>query len=171
MSLRYTDPSGHGACDGPYQAPECSQIANSDNKVPAPGPTLVDIEKLDPMPGVTGISGRDFYQWYLALYRDTTGWWWNVFGQDASFTIWEAIAVILVFEANGNWSNSYLAEAMVRAASTYGCGGGACTTTEQFLNHFARRCLPPVLPPPMPRLWNRLFSCLPTIHPVGTKGV
>ncbi|RME57530.1 hypothetical protein D6779_08480, partial [Candidatus Parcubacteria bacterium] len=136
--LRYTDPGGHGACDGPYQVLECSQIANSDNKVPAPGPTSLNIGDLDSTPGgQTGISGLDFYQWYLELYNDTTtGWWWDVFGRDGRFTIWEAVALVLVSEAYGNWSNPYLAEAMVRAASMYGCGGGTCTT-EQFINHFA----------------------------------
>ncbi len=139
--LRYTDPSGHGACDGSITVPECEdeKIAK-DGKVPHPNPpTPVDPAKLDDFRWIpTYISGRDFYNWYLDLwYRN--GWWWEMFGRDGDgFTIWDAFAVIYVQETYKNWTNPHIAEAAIRDANSwcYDRYEKSCSV-EGYVNHFA----------------------------------
>jgi RHS repeat-associated protein len=139
--VRYTDPSGHGACDGPYKVPECKEIdPDGDGKVPRIYvPTPVDESQLWERRGTTGISGEDFYQWYFDLFDNRSGWWWEMFGYDSDgFTVWDAIAVIMIQEASKNWSNGYISEALIRSAN-YWCKElfGISCTTENYINWFA----------------------------------
>jgi RHS repeat-associated protein len=136
--VRYTDPSGHGACDGLYKVPECKEIdPDGDGKVPRYVPTPVDESQLSDGFGTTGISGKDFYQWYLDRFAETSGWWWEMFGQDSDgFTVWDAIALIMIQEAWMNWSDSNLPEAIIRAAN-YWCNTRGDCTIEGYINWFA----------------------------------
>jgi hypothetical protein len=103
-------------------------------------PTELDINMLERFRGRTRISGLDFYWWYSILYNNKDGWWWKVFGNDEDgFTIWDAMGVIMYYEAQLQWDNPYLAEAAVRKAHSYCLAiyGHPCETVEEFVNWFA----------------------------------
>jgi RHS repeat-associated protein len=123
----YVDPSGHSYCDSEYAFQE--DCADTGTSAVTTGPT--------PVGNFSTKAGADFYKWYLWLYNQPNGWWWEVFGQDSDgFTIFDAVAVIMVSEAMKNWEDPNLTEALIRAASEFGCGG-ACTT-EGFIDWFMR---------------------------------
>ncbi len=130
--LKYTDPSGHYLTCG-------WQGSQRDGENCGFVPTPVDKRQLDDFHWTTGISGREFYQWYIDLFANPDGWWWEIFGQDSDgFTVWDAIAVIMIQEAWMNWSNVYISEAIIRKANDW-CQylfGRACTT-ENYINWFA----------------------------------
>jgi hypothetical protein len=108
-----------------------------------PPPTMLDVNGLEEHRGRTRISGLDFYWWYSYLYNNKQGWWWKVFGNDKDgFTIYDAMAVIMYYESQLEWSNPYLPEAAVRKAHSY-CSamyGHPCQTQEEFVNWFAAYC-------------------------------
>jgi hypothetical protein len=126
--LKYTDPSGHyPACGWQGSQRECEFV-----------PTPVDESLLSKERGRTGISGVEFYQWYLDLFNDPSGWWWSVFGQDSDgFSVWDAIAVIMIREAWMNWTDVNLPEAMIRAANKWCNTKGGCTI-EGYINWIAQ---------------------------------
>ncbi len=134
--VKYIDPTGHDPCNNGSYNPMCPPSNSRDYSSPTPvNETLLDRE-----PGEkTGISGYDFYQWYLSLYNTRDGWWYGMFGEDGDgFTIWDAFAVIYVFEAQYNWTDPNLSEAALRDANGW-CWdqkGTACTI-ENYINHFA----------------------------------
>ncbi len=141
--LKYVDPSGHNPKCGP-DGVLCDNDKSNEGDFWGmmesgfvPTPTPVDEKKLDDYQGTTGISGKDFYQWYLDLFNNRSGWWWEMFGQDSDgLTIWDAIAVIMIQEAWMNWSNEYISEAMIRAANNWCSTTGGCTI-EGYINWFA----------------------------------
>ena len=105
-----------------------------------PAPTLLDVNELEEHRGLTRVSGLDFYRWYSYLYNNKQGWWWKVFGNDKDgFTVYDAMAVIMYYEAQLEWSNPYLPEAAVRKAHSYCTAmyGHPCQTQEEFVNWFA----------------------------------
>ena len=104
------------------------------------GHTTVDMYALERYRGRTGISGLDFYSWYAFLYNNKDGWWWEMFGQDEDgFTVYDAMGVIMYYEAQLQWDNPYLGEAAVRKANSYceNVFGHPCQTDEEFINWFA----------------------------------
>ena len=109
--INFTDPSGHFAQEAPND-----EI------------------------GPSGISGRQFYDWYLWLYNQSDGWWWGFFG---GFTIYDAMAMVLIGEGSfqynkGELSAELFAEAGIRDlySKCRHANNGSCST-EQFINQFA----------------------------------
>jgi RHS repeat-associated protein len=134
--LTYVDPSGHDNL-----AARCL-LKNDDGicvkwEHDRVGYTKINLSELSTESGITDISGKDFYNWYLYLYF-TMGWWWDLFGQGGSFTIWDAFAVVFVHELDGHWTEPLAGEAAIRDANSW-CiylKGGSCTTAN-YVNWFA----------------------------------
>ncbi len=82
-------------------------------------PTLFSGGELSTTRGITKISGKDLYQDYLKYHNDTSGWWWDVYGGDGNFTIWEYISLWALPEASQNWSQPEIPEAWIRKANEY----------------------------------------------------
>jgi hypothetical protein len=135
--MMYVDPSGHSQNCGPDGA-FCDQDPSNDHDHDY---FVLDISKLSTFRGKTGISGLDFYYWYLTLLSNQDGWWWQLFGQDGEFSIGDAFAVIYVFETQNNWSDPNISEAAIRKANEW-CKdpriyGNPCSSTEEYVNWFA----------------------------------
>jgi RHS repeat-associated protein len=135
--LRYTDPSGHGACDGPHQVPECGSVANTSGNVTVPTP-LDNLSTEDG--GKTGISAADAYNYYLDLWNQKDGWWWTAFGSDSDgFTIWDFLSMMAYHEAGFDTSFvTTMAEAGVRFFYEWTQTLGKSPTVENLLDWWAR---------------------------------
>jgi hypothetical protein len=100
----HTDPSGHECIpgsdicsqddDSEYNDPDLSHKDKPHNtkhgysnppEGPNPGEPLTD--------GYP--TGDELYEWYMDLWRNKSGWWWDVFGADGYFTFNEAMIIIL----------------------------------------------------------------------------
>ncbi|MCW5874154.1 MAG: hypothetical protein KIS88_05860 [Anaerolineales bacterium] len=107
------------------------------------GLRLLDGEQCTSKPKATPIKltqqGELFEEWYEKLNANKNGWWQDVLGSDGSFTVIDAISMVMIQEAQGQWTNPHLGEAMIRAANQY-CKAqysSPCTRTG-YINWFAR---------------------------------
>ncbi len=120
----YKDPSGYDP-DGA----ECYNIPSEEgrkaclaghNNTPPPQPDNLDLDKLT-------FTGKKLYDLYKKLYADTSGWWWEIFGKDGQFSIWEFMGIIWGYELGvvvtniKNYTEGFVgyAEALARASREY----------------------------------------------------
>ena len=89
----YNDPSGHAVIE------DNDENGNPVIDLTRP-PTKLDrsgLTKISP----TGIGGDQLYDTYLALWKQRAGWWWQAFGKDWNFSIWDFISMTSYYEASG----------------------------------------------------------------------
>jgi hypothetical protein len=129
---------GYGVCTEPVQHSPRKEWLNFEWEEPI-GPTEVDEELLTQGINTNGISGQGFYDWYINLYLQFDGWWWDFFG--GTFSIYDAMTMVLIGEASyqyGKVSPVDFAEAAYRGL-TQSCiktNGGPCSI-EQLINAFS----------------------------------
>jgi len=158
MGGRFPPDYAHGACDGPYQVPECSQIANKNGRVV--GPTV--LTNLSAEPGEnTGVSATDIYDYYRNLWEQRDGWWWKAFGNDSDgFTIWDFLSMMAYYEAGFDTSiATIMAEAGVRFFYERAQTLNTPTTVEYLLDwwaHFSESTARLIKSNARPQLWNSI---------------
>jgi len=107
-------------------------------------PTPIDFDQLSTEePGNTEYNGSMLYDWYRKLYYDKDGWWWDVYGNDGNFSIWESMSILMIHELHLHWQNmdvEVMIEGSIRTANAW-CQtiykiSGPCSDV-QFVNWFA----------------------------------
>ena len=70
------------------------------------------------------------YDWYLDIWEQKSGWWWEVFGEDGEFSVLDAIAIGLLAESKMTWAwDDIFYEAEVRELYQQ-CTGTSCSLEE-----------------------------------------
>ena len=131
--LMYIDPSGHMYISQPIINEVCIEGECKE------GPSLLNSYNLTHSSrGGTGMTGVEFYDWYIQLWF-TDGWWWEAYGEDGEFTIFNAMEIGLLGESQNQWPyNDYIFEAETRELYQE-CNSqpGAVCSTEQIVNFYS----------------------------------
>ncbi len=86
-----------------------------------PSFTLLDRGKLNS-------RANNSYDLYISMYDDRNGWWWNTYGNDGNFTIWDFMAIMWSYDARLN--DPLVVQAMHNRAYTF-CPAGCDPTTAE----------------------------------------
>jgi RHS repeat-associated protein len=97
--VRYIDPTGHRVCDDMDEDGNCISYGWNEDT-----PDVLDTTELSNTSvncDLSGycLSGRDLYDFYLAIWPNKKGWWWKTYGEDGYFTILDFIAMLYQIEA------------------------------------------------------------------------
>jgi hypothetical protein len=89
--VMYTDPSGHNPACGPDGI-----YCHGGEWTNPVYPTYADPSLLSQNThGITEVSAQMVYSYYLDLWGQQDGWWWEAFGNSQSgFTLWDYISLI-----------------------------------------------------------------------------
>ena len=101
-------------------------------QTPTPAPTssldILDRSKLDN-------RTNKFYDLYIAMYNESSGWWWKDYGGTDGFKIWDFMAIMWSYDVQLNIG--LVKEAMHNRAALFCPGGCNPATAEGSLTYLA----------------------------------
>ncbi|MCI0554935.1 MAG: RHS repeat-associated core domain-containing protein, partial [Anaerolineae bacterium] len=134
--VRYIDPSGH---DVQCTLDEGCWETNNDGSVGSSGgsPSYIDRSQLTKVDNDSAYSGEQLYQLYIEAWYDKSGWWWDVYGGDNQFSIWEFLDILWSYELGGIGYDDALVQGSVDALSAKIAALGGNTSAAGQLNFLA----------------------------------
>jgi len=95
---------------------------------PEPAPDVLDRSKLNE-------RANKFYDLYLAMYNDRSGWWWKEYGGEDGFTLKDFMAIMWSYDVQLDLD--IVRDAMHNRAKTFCPGGCDPTTLEGSLTYLS----------------------------------